>query len=180
MRREQVKRPRKGYFAFWLLNAKLWRSSLGTYQAHSTHRPAPKLKSVGVQPFGFGKGWSPSQGRNSASRSQKFADIKRNKAISPNTDKEKTKHLTKPQIKKAACRKETAEMLFCTANQTIGEYQTCMRRIDRKRRPLAGGNAVGQPPTGGGRSLGCRYPQNKYLSLDFRLLHVYVGLMCLL
>ena len=101
MRREQVKRPRKGYFAFWLLNAKLWRSSLGTYQAHSTHRPAPKLKSVGVQPFGFGKGWSPSQGRNSASRSQKFAHIKRRKSVIPNTER------TKPQIKKPHAEKKS-------------------------------------------------------------------------
>ena len=35
----------KGNFAFCLLNAKLWRSSLGTYQVYSTHRPAPKRKS---------------------------------------------------------------------------------------------------------------------------------------
>ncbi len=70
-------------------------------QVNSSHRPAPKRKSVGVQPFGFGKGWSPSQGRNSASSNPKFTHIKRRKSVSSNTER------TKPQIKKAACRKET-------------------------------------------------------------------------
>ena len=42
-----------------------------------------------------------------------------------------------------------------------------MRRIDRKQ-PTVGRLCIGQPPTGGGRSLGCRYPQNKGISLDFR------------
>ena len=55
---------------------------------------------LGQPSWGLGNGWSPSQGRNSASRSQKFADIKRNKAISPNTDKEKAKHRTKPHAEK--------------------------------------------------------------------------------
>ena len=41
-------------------------------------------------------------------------------------------HRTKPQIPKAACRKETADPLSHTANQTIGEHLSCMRRIDRK------------------------------------------------
>ncbi len=147
---------------FCLLNAKLWRSSLGTYQAHSTNRPAPKLKSVGVQPFGFGKGWSLPQERNSASSKEKFAHIKRNKANSHNTER------TKPQIKKAACRKETAEPLSHTANQRTKEHQTCMRRIDRKQ-PTVGRQCIGQPPTGGGRSLDCRYPQNKGISLGLRV-----------
>ena len=83
--------------------------------------PHQKLKSVGVQPFGFGKGWSPSQGRNSASRSQKFADIKRNKANSHNTER------TKAANKKSRMQKRKAEPLFYTANQSIGEQQTCMR-----------------------------------------------------
>ncbi len=137
-----------------MLNAKLWRSSLGTYQAHSTHSLAPKLKSVGVQPFGFGKGWSLPQERNSASSNQKFAHIKRNKANSHNTER------TKPQIKKAACRKETEEPLSCTAKERSVDPQSCMRRIDRKQ-PTVGRLCIGQPPTGGGRSLDCRYPQNK-------------------
>ena len=76
--------------------------------------PHQKLKSVGVQPLGFGKGWSPSQGRNSASRNQKFADIKRNKTISPNTDKEKTKNTAKSRMQK---RKE--EPLFYTAKKEV-------------------------------------------------------------
>ena len=96
----------KGYFAFCLLNAKLWRSSLGTYQAHSTHRPAPEAKkrwgpALGQPSWGLGKGWSPSQGRNSASSSQKFAHIKRRKSVSPNTER------TKPQIKKPHAEKKS-------------------------------------------------------------------------
>ena len=51
--------------------------------------PHQKLKSVGVQPLGFGKGWSLPQERNSASSSQKFADIKRSKTISHNTKQTK-------------------------------------------------------------------------------------------
>ena len=70
---------------------------------NSTHKPAPKLKSVGVQPLGFGKGWSPSQGRNSASKSQKFADIKRNKANSHNTER------TKAANKKSRMQKRKAD-----------------------------------------------------------------------
>ncbi len=67
---------------------------------NSTHKPAPKLKSVGVQPFGFGKGWSLPQERNSASRKEKFADIKRRKTISHNTER------TKPQSKKPHAEKK--------------------------------------------------------------------------
>ena len=66
-----------------------WANVTLRFQVNSTTKPAPKLKSVGVQPFGFGKGWSLPQERNSASSSQKFANIKRSKTISPNTDKEK-------------------------------------------------------------------------------------------
>ena len=58
-------------------------------QVNIANRPAPKLKSVGVQPLGFGKGWSPSQGRNSASRSQKFVYIKRRKSVNSNTKRTK-------------------------------------------------------------------------------------------
>ena len=51
--------------------------------------PHQKLKSVGVQPFGFGKGWSLPQERNSASSNQKFAYIKRRKSVSHNTEQAK-------------------------------------------------------------------------------------------
>ena len=77
------------------------RFSLFFFQVYNSSKPAPKLKSVGVQPFGFGKGWSPSQGRNSASSKEKFADIKRNKTISPNTER------TKPQIQKPHAQKKS-------------------------------------------------------------------------
>ena len=79
-------------------------------QVNSTTKSAPKLKSVGVQPFGFGKGWWPSQGRNSASSSLKFAYIKRSKSVSPNTEEKKQMNSTKPQIKKAACRKRNSSL----------------------------------------------------------------------
>ena len=69
-------------------------------QVNIANKSAPKLKSVGVQPLGFGKGWSPSQGRNSVSSKEKFADIKRNKANSYNTER------TKPQIKKPHAEKK--------------------------------------------------------------------------
>ena len=71
-----------------------------SFQAHSTTKPAPKLKSVGVQPLGFGKGWSLPQERNSASKSQKFADIKRNKTNSHNTERTKAANKKKPHAEK--------------------------------------------------------------------------------
>ena len=63
--------------------------------------PHQKLKSVGVQPLGFGKGWSPSQGRNSASSNQKFAYIKKSKTISPNTEQTKANAPHKAANKKS-------------------------------------------------------------------------------
>ena len=82
---------------------------------------------------------------------------------------QQSQHRThKAANKKAACRKETVDPLSYTANQRNKEHQTCMRRIDRKQ-PTAGRLCIGQPPTGGGRSLGCRYPQNKGISLGLRV-----------
>ena len=68
--RDMVKRPRKGDFSvlFDEENCLVGSPFAFFIQGHSTNRPAPKLKSVGVQPFGFGKGWSLPQERNSASR----------------------------------------------------------------------------------------------------------------
>ena len=123
-------------------------------EAHSTTRPAPKLKSVGVQPFGFGKGWSPSQGRNSASSKEKFADIKRNKTNSHNTER------TKAANKKSRMQKRKADHHSLHSQKRSVDPQSCMRRIDRKQ-PTVGRLCIGQPPTGGGRSLDLRYPQNK-------------------
>ena len=132
------------------------------FQVNSTIDPHQKLKSVGVQPLGFGKGWSPSQGRNSASSKEKFVHIKKSKSVSPNTER------TKQHIQKPHAEKKHQSIIIYTAKERRVEHLSCMRRIDRKRRPLAGGNAVGQPPTGGGRSLGCLYPQFRLL-LGLRL-----------
>ena len=77
------------------------------------------------------------------------------------------KHRThKAANKKAACRKETEEPLSHTAKERNKEHQTCMRRIDRKQ-PTVGRLCIGQPPTGGGRSLDLRYPQNRAFHLIF-------------
>ena len=88
--------------------------------------PHQKLKSVGVQPLGFGKGWSLPQERNSASSSQKFAYIKRSKTIIPNTER------TKPQIKKSRMQKKKQQsIIIYTAKERSVEHQSCMRRFDR-------------------------------------------------
>ena len=57
--------------------------------------------------WGLGNGWSPSQGRNSASSKEKFAHIKRSKSTNHNTERTKQDAPHKAANKKAACRKET-------------------------------------------------------------------------
>ena len=99
---EKAKRPRKGYFCilFDRRTAFAVLLLLFIFRGTAPTDPHQKLKSVGVQPLGFGKGWSPSQGRNSASSKEKFAYIKRNKSVSPNTKR------TKQQIKKPHAEKK--------------------------------------------------------------------------
>ena len=114
--RDMVMRPRKGDFAFCLWSAQILcgsfcflfveRTAFMRFILHFRFRgtaatdPHQKLKSVGVQPLGFGKGWSPSQGRNSASSSQKFAHIKRKKLSAATQNKQKQLQRTKPPIQK--------------------------------------------------------------------------------
>ena len=108
-------------------------------QAHSTTRPAPKLKSVGVQPLGFGKGWSLPQERNSASRNLKFAHIKRRKSVSTNTER------TEPQIQKAACRKRNSRAAIPHSKPNHWRASILHAALTENSRPPAGGYAVGQP-----------------------------------
>ena len=144
-------------------------------QHHQTRTQTKKRwgPALGQPSWGLGKGWSLPQERNSASKSQKFAHIKRNKTNSHNTER------TKAANKKSRMQKRKADHHSLHSPKRSVDPQSCMRRIDRKQ-PTVGRLCIGQPPTGGGRSLGCRYPQNKGIKLDFRLLRVYVALMCLL
>ena len=82
----------KGYFALQFSSAQHLQTRTQTKK-----RWGPAL---GQPSWGLGNGWSPSQGRNSASSSQKFAHIKKSKSVSPNTER------TKPQIKKPHAEKK--------------------------------------------------------------------------
>ena len=131
------------------------------FQVNSTHRPAPKLKSVGVQPFGFGKGWSLPQERNSASSSQKFANIKRSKTISPNTDKEKLNAPHKAANKKAACRKRNSRPAILHSQKRKCRASILHAALTENSRPPAGGYAsVNRFARNGGRSQTDINPQN--------------------
>ena len=132
MFRDMVRCPRKGYFAFCLWSALLLRFSF-CFLCSGEQQPQTRTQTkkrwgpaLGQPSWGLGNGWSPSQGRNSASRKEKFAYIKRNKSVSHNTER------TKPQIPKPHAEKKQQSIMVYTAIQTIGEHLSCMRRIDRK------------------------------------------------
>ena len=82
---------------------------LADFKRTAPPNPHQKLKSVGVQPLGFGKGWSPSQGRNSASSKEKFAYIKEIKSVSPNTEQTKANASHKAANQKSRMHKRQVE-----------------------------------------------------------------------
>ena len=159
--------PKSGFPTFYIhlfdcRTAKRFSSFLYSGEQHQQTRTQTKKRwgpALWQPSWGLGNGWSLPQERNSASSNKKFAHIKKRKSVNHNTESTQQDAPHKAANKKAACRKETVEPLYYTSIQRNKEHLSCMRRIDRKRRPLAGGNAVGQPPTGGGRSLGCQSPQ---------------------
>ncbi len=114
-------------------------------QVNSSHRPAPEAKKFAslskaagflraIEGYDFNLVlWSPSQGRNSASRKEKFAHIKKNKSANSKHGASKSRCIAQSRkSKKPHAEKGTVDPLFYTTNQTIKEHLSCMRRIDRK------------------------------------------------
>ena len=134
------------YFAFCFSSAQ-----------HQQTRTQTKKRwgpALGHPSWGLGNGWSPSQGRNSASSSQKFAHIKRNKIVSPNTER------SKPQIQKPHAEKGTADYHSLHRKPKEQRASILHAALTENSRPPAGGYAsVNRFTRNGGRSQSNINPQ---------------------